>query len=373
MGKQGFAGFIEKVAQALLAVNEISIDEITPPKRVLIIRQHNQLGDMLASVPLFRALKQNYPDVHITLVVSPENKAAVAKNKFIDEIINFDKKKLLSIAYLISLYKKLRKGYDWALVPVVVSISFTSNLLARLSKSKIRIGPASLNGKENSSAFFFNIRIPLDWRNAPNRNVYMRAIDFVKSLKIVTDNFRTEISFDNQDSSIANAFLEQHIGDKNNLIIGLHPGAGKPPNRWAAESFIGLIDWLRENYNATIYLTGTKADNEVLKNINSGFSPKLHIYYNHTVAEVAALVSKSHLYITNDTGAMHIAGATETPQISLFGPTNPAQWAPPGLNKLFIHSPGDVNAIELEKVKQYCIKFLGDPNAEESTESNDAI
>ena len=153
--------------------------EITPPKKILIIRQHNQLGDLLAGVSLFRALKETYPDCHISLVVSPINYPGMVKNKFLDRVYVFDKKKLFSPIYLHQTIKYFREGYDLAIVPVVVSISFTSNLLARLSNSKIRIGANSLNGKSNLSSFFFDRRIDLDWRNHPDSNVSERSLDIV--------------------------------------------------------------------------------------------------------------------------------------------------------------------------------------------------
>ena len=75
------------------------------------------------------------------------NYPGLVKNQFIDELFIFDKKKLFYRVISHRLYKILRKQYDVAIVPVIVSISFTSNLLCRFSNSKIRIGPRSLDGK----------------------------------------------------------------------------------------------------------------------------------------------------------------------------------------------------------------------------------
>ena len=117
------------------------------PKKILVVRQHNQLGDVLSAVSLFRSLKETFPESNISLVVSPFNYPGVVKNKFLDRIYVFDKRKLFNPVYFYNLLKFLREDYDLVIVPVLVSISFTSNLLARFSKSKIRIGAKSLNGK----------------------------------------------------------------------------------------------------------------------------------------------------------------------------------------------------------------------------------
>ena len=82
-------------------------------------------------------------------------------------VIIANKKKLTNPFYIYRFYKLLREEYDSVIVPVVVSISFTSNLIARLSNSRVRIGARSLDGKKNKSDYFFTHRILIDWRRHP--------------------------------------------------------------------------------------------------------------------------------------------------------------------------------------------------------------
>ena len=146
--EERFSNLIYWLFGKLLGVKENSNTDIGPLTRIIIVRQHNQLGDLLAGVSLFRALKEKYPASHITLIVSPFNYPGMVKNKFIDRIFIFNKKRLLNPFYVYGFYKLLRENYDMGIVPVVVSISFTSNLIARLSKAKVRIGAKSLDGKK---------------------------------------------------------------------------------------------------------------------------------------------------------------------------------------------------------------------------------
>jgi heptosyltransferase-2 len=133
------------------------------------------------------------------------------------------------------LIKFLREDYDLAIVPVVVSISFTSNLLARISKSKTRIGAKSLNGELNQSAFLFDRRVDLDWRNHPDSNVSERSLDIVRPFGINTTNYRSEITFNGADTTAAKKFIEDFSDKTKKYLIGLHVGAGKPNNRWSLE------------------------------------------------------------------------------------------------------------------------------------------
>ena len=331
--------------------------EIGMPKKILVVRQHNQLGDLLACVSIFRAIKEKYPSSEVSVIVSPANKNALHKNKFIDELFVFDKNKLLSFGYLKSLIRFLRKNYDLAVVHVTVSISFTSNLLCRIANAKIRIGPNSLNGKMNASSFLFDRRINLDWRKYPDANVSDFSLDILRPFGISTDNYSSDISYDEKDELEAKAFI-QSFERKLGKVIGLHVGAGKPPNRWSYENFISLINLLEAGYQPLIYLTGSSDDVELIDTILRGIIPETKLFLNKEIPEVAALIAQSDLFITNDTGIMHVAGTTNIPQISIFGPTNPFNWAPIGKQKHFIRHSDLINDVTVDEVFSLCKTLL---------------
>ncbi|OGU69178.1 MAG: ADP-heptose--LPS heptosyltransferase [Ignavibacteria bacterium RBG_16_36_9] len=332
--------------------------KIGPPQKILIVRQHNQLGDLLAGVSLFRALKETYPDSHISLVVSPFNYPGIVKNKFLDRIYVFDKKKLFNPVYVYRIFKFFREGYDLVIVPVVVSISFTSNLLARLSKTKIRIGANSLNGEPNLSSFFFDRRIDLDWRNHPDSNVSERSLDIVRPFGINTDNYRSEITFNEADTAAVQKFIDEFTDKNKRLLIGLHIGAGKPNNRWSLDKYAVLVKKIESNYPANFYLTGGWAEKEELNYLTKNVDTKFGKFINRPIPQIAALISLSDLFISNDTGIMHVAGTTDTPQITIFGPTNPFNWAPIGLNKYFIRKSELIDDVSVDDVYHLCELIL---------------
>lgn len=359
MAKKNFlSDFILIILKKILEVQENPSLDLGNLKSILIVRQHNQLGDMLAGVSFLRALKEKYPDSKITIILSKDNFKALQKNRFVDFDFVFEKKKLFNPAYLIKFLKLLRKGYDVVFVPVTVSISFTSNFISRLSNAKIRVGPKSLNGVKNESEFFFDRRIVLDWRQHPDSHISDRIIDLLRPFGIFTDNFTSEINFDEKDLNAAENFLKENHIENNSHIIGLHVGAGKPQNRWPLQKYVELIEKLNNNFKCKFYLTGSDADAEELNYVISHSKVKLPVFMNKEISEVAALISISDLFITNDTGTMHIAGATKTTQISLFGPTNPYNWAPVGSNKFFIRKSDLMDDIEVEDVFELAEKLL---------------
>jgi len=346
------SNFIYSIFEKTLAVEENKSRDIGTPKKIIIIRQHNQLGDLLAGVSLFRALKETYPESNITLLVSPFNYPGMVKNKYIDRVFVFDKKELFNPSYFVRLKKILAEEYDLAIVPVVVSISFTSNLLARLSNSKIRIGPQSLDGKVNKSAYFFDRRVALDWRNHPDSNVSERSLDIVRPFRINTDNYHSEILFDDEEMKNVEKFLADNNFDENKNLVGLHVGAGKPPNRWSLQKYTSLMNRLNSAYSINFYLTGGKIDKDEIDYLVNELDFKVGLFMNKPIPEVAALISRSDLFISNDTGIMHVSGTTDTPQISIFGPTNPFNWAPIGPNKYFIRKSELIEDVAVDDVYQ---------------------
>jgi len=356
--KNAASKFINLIFRTFLSKDPINNFNLNTPKKFLIVRQHNQLGDLLAGVSLFRAIKETYPESYITLIVSPFNYPGLIKNKFIDKMYIFDKKKIFNPGYFFEFVKLLRENYDVAIVPVVVSISFTSNLIARLSKSKIRIGVESLNDEINDSAYFFDRRIKLDWRKHPDSNVSERSLDIVRPFGINTMNYRSEISFDIDDIKAADKFISELDLKTGELLIGLHVGAGKPNNRWSLLNYISLINNLNKNYQAKFYFTGSSSDKEELDYVIKNCTIDAGLFINQEIPQVAALISKSDLFISNDTGIMHVAGSTDTPQISIFGPTNPFNWAPIGNNKYFLRKSELIDDVSVQDVLSLCKTIL---------------
>ena len=273
----------------LLAVEEDENRDLGNPQKILIIRQHNQLGDLLAGVSLFRALKGTFPDSHITLVVSPFNYPGMVKNRFLDRIFVFNKKQLFNPAYLMRTWRLLRESYDLAIVPVVVSISFTSNLLARISKSKIRIGAKSLEGKQNTSAFFFDRRVVLDWRQHPDSNVSERSLDIVRPFGINTKKYTSEISFNGTDISAAEVFINEISDEKKKYLIGLHVGAGKTNNRWSLEKYALLITKIDTAYQANFYVTVGNFEKDDINYLEMMIDLKIGKFINKPIPQVCNL------------------------------------------------------------------------------------
>jgi ADP-heptose:LPS heptosyltransferase len=325
-----------------------------------VVRQHNQLGDMICSLPLYAALKKKFPACKITLAAADTNYPIPFNdiNPFLDRIIIFKKS---SVNEILKFLKQLRQDeYSFGIVPSTVKISRTSHLINFLSGAKIRVGVKSIDNEKNSSGFLLNVKAHFDWnRNKVHQN--FRNLDVVKQIgcNLNEDEIKKlNFNMNDEDNNFADNFVNKNFSDQKKLIIGIHPGAGKIKNVWNTEKFISLISQLNKKYNPYFIITAGWTDNKVIFELNLKLSSsgiKIFLVENYPVKKLAAILERTNLYITNDTGSMHIAGLTKVKQISLFGPTNSFEWAPQRENKFSIQSEsGNINDITVDEVFNLC-------------------
>jgi heptosyltransferase-2 len=223
-------------------------------------------------------------------------------------------------------------------------------MLAYLSGAAIRIGASELDGRANPSAFFFNVPVKLDWRNDPHRAQTLRNLDIAQPLSLDAHNLSSEITLNDSEVRESREFILRLRG-KGKISIGLHPGAGKVPNRWAAESFAELANILATELNASIVLTAGPMDDEPLKTVTKRLIVPYELIQNKPIRYVASIILHLNLFVTNDTGLMHVAGATGAPVLSLFGPTDPMQWAPCGTrNRYIVGREGKISSVSVREV-----------------------
>lgn len=325
---------------------------------------------MLCVVPLLRALRHKFPRAWIELLASPINYDVMRNCRYVNSVVNLDKRDFLGKGFkgwrkFWEFVRRMKdQRFDLAIVPSTVSSSFTSNLLAYLSGARVRIGPASLDGVENPSAFFFTNPVHLDWRGLPERHQTLRNLDVVRELQLPDASLQLEITLNKYEKESANVLLNSRLAN-HQFNVFYHPGAGKMPNQWDAARFAEVANRLSAKLAASVTITSGPMDEAPVRQMTEHLNVSYSVIEGSPIREVAAALSTANLVITNDTGIMHVAAAVGVPVLSLFGPTEPAQWAPPGKKHRFIKgSGGDINAISVDEVVRNATEMLVGRNVE---------
>jgi heptosyltransferase-2 len=296
------------------------------PARIVIVRQHNQMGDMVCATPALRAIAETWPDARLALVTSPANADVVRHNPYLARVLVFER----PLRRLPAFVGELRRwDADLAIVLSSVSFSLTSALIGLACGARHVIGADSRPFGWEFSEHCFSLQMPVV--PVVSTNAIEHGLAPLRAVGIVTADLSTVVVPSAEDRERA-AQMAREL----NLSPGywaLHPGAGKRQNLWPAARFAALARRAAAEGHQVLVLHGP-ADQEALSALESSQLQKAAGAAAVTIAPLcgvgvaAALLEEADRFLCNDTGIMHVAGALRVPTVALFGPTDPGLWKP---------------------------------------------
>ena len=328
--KRGASGLVARLWRR----EKLTIDQVRDrdPQRILIVRQHNQMGDMVCATPTLRAIREAFPKARIALVCAPVNQGVVRNNPHLDSIFLFDKAACRTPRGLMDFLRRLRAFRpDLAFVLNSVSFSGTSAALAAASGAAMIIGGESRSFGYDISRHAFSLEMP----SAPavDRHAVDHCLLPLEAIGIVPAERFTEVSASPGDRRAAAGVLAGIPGEGPLWI--LHPGAGKVANLWPAGRFAAVAARAAARGARVLILHGP-ADGAVVADFETALRdaaggrtpPGVTLAPPLTVGTCVALLEAAERFLCNDTGLMHVAGAVGVPTLALFGPTDPGLWLP---------------------------------------------
>ncbi|MGB2879465.1 MAG: lipopolysaccharide heptosyltransferase II [Candidatus Omnitrophota bacterium] len=303
------------------------------PKKILITRT-DRLGDVVLSTPVIRHMRKLFPGAHIAFMVRPENRDLVANNPHLDEVILYDKYGLQksfwsTVKFALQLRKKKfdigialhptnRVHVMMLLAGIPVRIGYDRKLGWMLTR---RIGHIKQGGARHEVDYNFDLleKAGFDVSGAV-RKPYMTMSESDK--RLVDSVFR--------DSGI------------NGTLIAIHPGASCPSKRWMPERFAEVADVLAGKYGCRIVIVGGDQTEEFSKSVLSNMRSKaVDLTGMLRIGELAELLSRCSVFISNDSGPVHVSVAVNTPVVVIFGRKDPGlspkRWGPMGDRDVVLH------------------------------------
>ena len=280
-------------------------------KRILIIRLA-PLGETVLTTPVIRALREHFREAHIAYMVAPTREDLVSANPHLNEVLTYQ----TSVPRLI--YQIARRKFQMV---VILQPTFRLVLHAFLARIPFRVGFETNSGGKK----LLNIAVP----NNTAQHETQRYLDVVRALGVEITDDEPEVFVNSEGKAWIDNFLKIKKFDDGKPIIGLNPGAATVYRRWHASKFAVLGDRLHEAYDAHVVITTGPREGELADQVAAQMSHSPVIVNQATPMQLAALLQRCNLYISNDTGPMHLSTAVKTPTIALFGASNLIQWAPP--------------------------------------------
>ena len=302
--------------------------KMKPPKKILIIKLR-YLGDVLLTTPVIQSIRKNHPNVHIAVLVNSGTEGILKNNPDIDEIIVLEREKIKKSSFIskvfqeCSLVSQLRKrNFDLA---IDLSWGDRSAILSFLSGARWRVG-FIVGSKVRKVSYNISIQHREDLHMVDYHCLALKAIGGRVHPPELIFNIIEE------DQQSLNELLRNEEISKNDPFVVIHPGARWRFKSWPLQNFAGLGDFLQKALSLKVVLVGGDQDAESINGIQSRMHSKvISLGGRLSIQQLGALIKRANLFIGNDSGAMHIAAAVNTPIVAFFGPTDPKMWGPWGM------------------------------------------
>jgi len=302
------------------------------PRRILIVRQHNQMGDMVCATPALRAVRCTFPEARIALVTAPVNHEVVRHNPDLDRVLLFDRtvwRRPLRLLRFLSEVRRFRP--DLAVVLNSVSFSVTSAWIAAVSGAPVIMGGDSRPFGWDLSRHLYSLELPS--RPEPDRHAVLHNLAPLEAVGVAAAGLDTTVVTAPAEREAVAALLAGLPVDGPLFVI--HPGAGKRANIWPVERFAAIAVRAAAAGERVVVLQGP-ADGVIIERFMTALADagggaareRILAAPRQPVGVCAALLARCDRFLCNDTGLMHVAGAVGAPTLALFGPTDPALWKP---------------------------------------------
>jgi predicted lipopolysaccharide heptosyltransferase III len=285
----------------------------------ILLIQLKRIGDLILTTPAIAALREKFPEGTLSLVVAPAVEGLLPAIPHVDKVFVVRGKADDALDWIALAWGK----FDYCL-------DFTRNdrssFLTLLSQARKRITADHPNLRSKIRARSYN-----EFVESPVRSLH--TVDYHLALlkPLGIQDASHAIRLDLPDPTVEKAEQLLEAARAGNEFVILHPGSARAEKFWEADRWAQLIDHCVQERQLKCVLTGGRSPLErsqigAIK--SSTRSDVIDLSGRTDLLTLAALVRKARLLITVDSAPMHFAAAWGTPQVVLFGPTNPFHWHP---------------------------------------------
>lgn len=304
--KDFILNLLGKICKRYVA-KEVPLEQI---RKFLFIRFELHLGSVVCTSSIFEGIRKVLPEIHLGVVCDEMNYELLKYNPNINDFYitpNPDKKFIGAILAFLKLRTEMRE-YD-CIIADLGNSHFRYLVPTLLTGLKYRIG---FGGGHD---FLFNLTVSY----SPHESVIERNLNLLDAFAEfpIVFNGEPKLYFSKNESEfVDNFFIKNKINRKNLIITIQTQSKDEKPNRWFVDRFGELADKLVEKYDANIIFSGSRDEVEKIEQIRSKMVyTSVSAAGKTTVPQLAALLNMCDLFITLDTGSMHVGRAVGVPMV----------------------------------------------------------
>jgi heptosyltransferase II len=289
----------------------------------ILVRATNWLGDAVMSLPALRALRQRFPDAEIAILAKPWVADLYHRESFCDRMIPYTPR---TLGQKWAAGRALaRENFDCA---ILLQNAFEAAAVACLARIPERIGYA-----RDGRRLLLTRAIPVPRKGEIPRHerfYYLELLHRAGILDTLPENDRIRLEGAPQARAAGVArFHQLGMGD---TVVGMSPGAAYgTAKRWLPERFAEAASQVAGELGASVAIFGSKEERELCNAIALSIPSPVHNFAGETtLAEYIDLAAACRVYLTNDSGGMHVASALGVPTVAIFGATDDMATGPTG-------------------------------------------
>ncbi len=301
-------------------------DPASTIERILFIKFWG-IGSIILAEPALRYLRKNYPQARIDFLTLKQNRELFALVPHVDRahVMDFDHAWRFFVSAIRLIIRLRRERYH-----LIFDAEFFANfsaLVARLASPRCLIGFSRIGAMRNQ---LLDMAVPFNQEQHAAEN-------FLRLVVSATNNATLHLSAPNSNVFHPRVFITSDRTKKIRfhhmpyVVINVNASSLALERRWPRERFVNLARWLLKNYAIKIILIGSRAEREYTREVVRAIDAKnrvINLAGKLSVVELANLIAKAALFISNDSGPLHLAAALQKPVVGFYGPETPQRFGP---------------------------------------------
>ena len=301
-------------------------------QRILVIRL-DLLGDMVMSLPAVAVLKQTYPQAELTVLALPYAVSLLEMAPEVDRVLSCD----------VNLVRRprevLRAANYRQFFGLVGQLRAARFDLCLSLQGRFACVLAWLSGCPRRYGYRHEAYPLLLTHTLPGGRYQVRQHEVVYNLRLAeaagavvdwSQPYAPHLAVPPAERNRMRHLLAEFEIRADNVLVAIHPGASNgSAKRWLPGYWSELANRLHDDLRASVVITGTPAEADVVQQVIQGCSFKPIVLAGQTtIPQLGAVLKRADLLLSSDSGPAHMAAALGTPQVTIFGPTDPLVYAP---------------------------------------------
>jgi ADP-heptose:LPS heptosyltransferase len=313
--------------------------------RCILVIRPDEIGDVILTSPFLRELRRAAPRAYITLLVKTECRELVEHCQYVDAVhgLNFggggggarQRVRLCLSACELRWSRLPWRGYDLVLLPRRDVDWYNSELIGHLLAGRGALVVQRETIVKRSRRVPPEPRVVFEAHScAQIEHEVLHPLRFLRwcGAADATDP-RLELWLTEADRAFADAWLSQHLKRRAPLVV-LHPSGGRSwLKQWPAANFRALLQQLKAEFSCDFLIVGGEGEGWITDEFASEVSERVVVAVGQfTLRRLSAVLMQAALFVGGDSGPMHLAAATGTSVIAVFGPTSQLRFRPWGVD-----------------------------------------